>query len=111
MEVIINLLLISVICVIITDITDFKDFILDIIYYWLYNKKRPPSSNFNIKPITCSLCQTHWTGLIYLLFTGFTLQSYALLLFISVLTPTIASAILLIREILDFIIAWVSQKL
>ena len=101
-----NLLLIAICVVMIVDISGFIDSVKIGLKRWLGIK-----GGVNLKPFDCSLCMTHWTGLIYLLFTGFTLQSYALLLFISVLTPTIASAILLIREILDFIIAWVSQKL
>lgn len=101
-----NLLLIAICVVMIVDISGFIDSVKIGLKRWLGIK-----GGVTIKPFDCSLCMTHWTGLIYLLFTGFTLQSYALLLFISVLTPTIASAILLIREILDFIIAWVSQKL
>lgn len=101
-----NLLLIAVCVVMIVDISGFIDSVKIGLKRWLGIK-----GGVTLKPFDCSLCMTHWTGLIYLLFTGFTLQSYALLLFISVLTPTIASAILLIREILDFIIAWVSQKL
>lgn len=101
-----NLLLIAICVVMIVDISGFIDSVKIGLKRWLGIK-----GGVTLKPFDCSLCMTHWTGLIYLLFTGFTLQSYALLLFISVLTPTIASAILLIREILDFIIAWVSQKL
>lgn len=101
-----NLLLIAICVVMIVDISGFIDSVKIGLKRWLGIR-----GGVTLKPFDCSLCMTHWTGLIYLLFTGFTLQSYALLLFISVLTPTIASAILLIREILDFIIAWVSQKL
>lgn len=101
-----NLLLIAICVVMIVDISGFIDSVKFGLKRWLGIR-----GGVTLKPFDCSLCMTHWTGLIYLLFTGFTLQSYALLLFISVLTPTIASAILLIREILDFIIAWVSQKL
>ena len=101
-----NLLLIAICVVMIVDISGFIDSVKIGLKRWLGSR-----GGVTLKPFDCSLCMTHWTGLIYLLFTGFTLQSYALLLFISVLTPTIASAILLIREILDFIIAWVSQKL
>lgn len=101
-----NLLLIAICVVMIVDISGFIDSVKIGLKRWLGIR-----GGVTLKPFDCSLCMTHWIGLIYLLFTGFTLQSYALLLFISVLTPTIASAILLIREILDFIIAWVSQKL
>lgn len=101
-----NLLLIAICVVMIVDISGFIDSVKIGLKRWLGIR-----GGVTLKPFDCSFCMTHWTGLIYLLFTGFTLQSYALLLFISVLTPTIASAILLIREILDFIIAWVSQKL
>lgn len=101
-----NLLLIAICVVIIVDISGFIDSVKHGLKRWLGIR-----GEITLKPFDCSLCLTHWVGLIYLLFTGITLQSYAILLFISVLTPTIASAILLFREILDFIIAYVSKKL
>lgn len=43
------------------------------------------------KPFSCSLCMTHWTGLIWLLCTGkLTLMLYAWLLLLSLLTTVVA---------------------
>lgn len=79
-----NLLLIQLICVLITDVAGAPDdFLLP-----LFKRITGSKIGYLPKPWSCSLCQTFWIGLAYLLFTGnFTLVNFTLLLVIACLTP------------------------
>ena len=55
--------------------------------------------NYSLKPIDCSLCQTFWWGLLYLVLTHtLSLMMIAYLLGLCVMTPVIGSFIILVRE-------------
>lgn len=65
MNMIVDLLMIQVICVLIVDFTGFVDTLKGAVGRWLRIK-----GEYSLKPIDCSLCMTWWTGFIYLLITG-----------------------------------------
>lgn len=98
------LILISVIVVVITDLSGFVDDGLTPLFRRWFGIGTPS------KIFTCSLCQTHWLGLLYLLVTGqWTLASYALLLVIAFLTPVTGSILWFIRDFLQRMIDAVSN--
>lgn len=83
-----KLLLIQVICVLLVDVTGAVEDLLTPIVRWITGSRIGTVG----KPLGCSLCLTHWTGLIWLLVTGnFTLAGYALVLLLSCLTPVTLS--------------------
>lgn len=95
-----NLLLISVILVIITDLSGFPEDGIKPLFRRLTGGIGEPSKIF-----TCSLCQTHWAGLLYLLLTGnFTLLNYAFVLFLAFMTPVTGSLLYLVRDFMQRII-------
>ncbi len=63
-----NLFLIAVIVTYCLDVSGFKDEITSKISSWL--TKGVVKQPFDLKPFTCSLCMTFWTGLVYLLIVG-----------------------------------------
>lgn len=89
-----NLFFIAVICVIIIDISGFIEGIESLLTKVLGYKVRIP------KPFSCSMCSTHWIGLIYLIFTHFSIESYMILLLISICTPLIENVI---RNLMDIV--------
>lgn len=94
-----ELFLISVICVIIIDLSGFTDSIKSGIKK-LVTKGRMSDPNYSLKPIDCSFCMTWWTGLCYILITHiFSLWMVTYLLLICVMTPVIRDFIILIRDL------------
>ena len=98
-----NIFLIAVILVIITDLSGIVEYIKSHLYYKLrgtYNY--PPSWDTPIiHLLSCSLCQTWWVGLVYLIVIGqVTIPAIAYLLAIAYLTTTIKDIIVFIKEVL-----------
>lgn len=96
----VNLLLIAIICVCIIDISGIVDsvkgFLSKVITSGYFT-----TSNYRIKPFDCSLCMTHWTGLIYLLCIGeLSWLTYSVLLLIAISTPLILEAITLVQDLI-----------
>lgn len=84
-----DLICITIILVIIIDylpvIRDFKSWI---------KRRLKIKGELSIKPFECSLCMTHWIGLIYLIISGeLSLGTYLFLLLLSILTPLIGDVI------------------
>ena len=103
MEVIINILLIATICVIVTDCTDFFEYVKHWIWKFAFNNSKP-YRNFEIKILQCSLCQTWWCSLIYLIFShNITLYYIAFALFAAYMTPVINTTLIFIKELFAFI--------
>lgn len=95
----IDILLIAVILVCITDVSGFWEEVHKWLEKWLKCRVSMP------KILVCSLCQTHWCGLLYLLITGqLSLLSYAMVLLVAICTPLIYNAIINIREIIGLVI-------
>lgn len=53
------------------------------------------------KPLSCSLCMTWWTGLIYILITGFSIPMLGYVALLSFLTPIFKDMLLVIRELMQ----------
>lgn len=94
---ILNLLIISVICCCIIDVSGFIEEIEELLTKILKMKTKARIP----KPLSCSLCATHWAGLGFLLILGqFSLVNYMLLLLVSVMTPVTTEIILFARGLL-----------
>ena len=108
---IIELILIQLIIVFIIDLSgaveSFKLFLSKIL-----TKGKIQTTNFDLKPFTCSLCSTWWIGLIYLLIChSFTIPYIALVALLSYLTPLSSSILLLIKDLAIFLINKLNVKL
>ena len=108
---IIDLILIQLIIVFIIDLSgaveSFKLFLSKIL-----TKGKIQTTNFDLKPFTCSLCMTWWTGLIYLLIChSFTIPYIALVALLSYLTPLSSSILLLIKDLAIFLVNKLNVKL
>ena len=108
---IIELILIQLIIVFIIDLSgaveSFKLFISKIL-----TKGKIQTTNFDLKPFTCSLCMTWWIGLIYLLIChSFTIPYIALVALLSFLTPLSSSILLLIKDLAIFLVNKLNMKL
>lgn len=67
----------------------------------------PKNANIRIKIITCSLCQTWWLGLLYLLIQhAFTIPNIAYVCLLAYLTPHLKAILLYIKEFL----IWIENK-
>lgn len=94
-----NLILIAIVCVLIIDISGFIEELEHILSKWLKIQAHIP------KPFSCSLCSTHWLGLIYLILTNnLNLLNYAILLLIAVNTDMIQSIFYFVKNIILYII-------
>lgn len=103
-NVIFNLFLIAVICVFIVDISGAIDSLKSGIK-WLLTNGKMKNSNYDLKPLSCSLCMTFWCGLIYLLVTNnFTLIYIAIVCLFSAFASLVKSGILLVEDIVTKII-------
>ena len=102
-----NILLIAIAIVIITDLSGVVDYIKRHLYHWMTGNYNYPETWDTpiIHLMSCSLCQTWWVGLLYLIVIGqVTFASIAYLLAIAYLTTTIRDLIVLIKEVLTKII-------
>lgn len=98
-----NILLIAIILVIITDLSGIVEYIKSHLYFKLRGTyDYPPSWDTPIIHLmSCSLCQTWWVGLVYLIVIGqVTIPAIAYLLGIAYLTTTIKDILVLVKEIL-----------
>lgn len=98
-----NILLIAVILVIITDLSGVVEYIKSHLYYKLrgtYNY--PPSWDTPIiHLLSCSFCQVWWAGLLYLIVIHqLTIPAIAYLLVMSYLTTTIRDLLVFFKEVL-----------
>lgn len=95
-----NIILIAVICVIVTDCTDFFNYVNMWIWNWVFDHKKP-YNGFQFKLLSCSLCQTFWTSLAYLLIIHhLNILMIAYILFIAYLTPVILECLCLLKDIM-----------
>lgn len=97
---ILNIFLIAVCCVIVTDVLQFAENIEPLLSKIVGFKAKLP-----VKPFKCSTCQTFWLGLLYLLITSqVSLVAIALLLLISASTPLIENLYWNIQGVIGTII-------
>lgn len=67
---------------------------------------------FQLKPFSCSLCMTFWTGAAYLLFTGhFTVGNLAYVCLLSFLTPRIKDLLLVVSDLLAALFNKITPRL
>ena len=103
-----DLFLIALILVVITDISGFpEDGLAPLFRKITGSKKGVPSKIF-----TCSFCQTNWVGLFYLIVTGqLSLASYAIVLLFATMTPVIYMGVLFLKHLFTKIIEWLYYTL
>ena len=94
----IDLLFIAIIITFIIDLSGFIDSIKPIIWKILFPKIKY-NPNWRIKPFDCSLCSTFWIGIIYLLFTSFTLKGFLYVILLAWFTPTIKDLLIALKEL------------
>lgn len=93
-----NILMITIICVIVTDCTDFWTYVKKLIWKFAYGKK--PFKNFNLKLLDCSLCQSWWMSLLYIIiFSKLSLWLVTYSLIMAYLTPVIYLIISLLKDL------------
>lgn len=98
--VLINLTLIAAIVVFIVDISGVVDSLKSGLK-WILTKGKMKNSDYQLKPLDCSLCMTFWSGIIYLLITNnFTLPYLAFVCLLACFTGVIKTSILLVEDIL-----------
>ena len=101
-----DILLIATILTFITDISGVVKHIETAICKWLEIRK------CSITLLNCSLCQTWWVGLFYLIRTGqFTLEGIAVVAVVSFLTTTIQSALWTVKDLCDAVIGWLDKNI
>lgn len=106
----INILLITIGFVIVSDILQFWNNFSPIISGWLTGdkiKKPIPS-----KIMTCSTCQSWWTGLLYIILTHqLTIPMVVYTLFVASMAPVISDFLRLITETLKVFLIKINNKL
>lgn len=108
---IIDLILIQLIIVYIIDLSGAVES-LKLFISKILTKGKIQTTNFDLKPFTCSLCMTWWIGLIYLLIChSFTIPYIALVALLSYLTPLSSSILLLIKDLVIFLVNKLNMKL
>lgn len=94
-----NILLIAIFVVCVTDISQFFNQMEEYLAKWLNLKQ------VHIKLLECSLCQTWWLSLIYLICTNnITLINIVIAILISVFTTQIKNVITLFQDIITKLI-------
>lgn len=95
----IDILLIAAVYVFGIDICRFWDTVSAAIKGWLtHGALRTP---FQLKPFSCSLCMTFWTGLLYLFIVGrLTLPMVAYVCAVAFMTPRIKDLLLVVDGLL-----------
>lgn len=87
-----------VICVLVTDGTDAFGNLERFIYKLVFPSRAP--KKFSIKILHCSLCQTWWCCLVYLIATAnFSLMLAAYSLFLAYMTPVVHNLLEFIRDL------------
>ena len=102
-----NVWLIAIILVIITDLSGVVEYIKSHLYFRLRGTyDYPPSWDSPlIHLLSCSFCQTWWLGLLYLIVIHqLTIPAVAYLLVVCFLTTTIKDLLVLVKEILTKVI-------
>lgn len=105
---IINLLLIATIVCYVVDISGVINS-TKIFIWWLVFKNEKQFNNFNLKPFDCSLCMVFWVGLIYIIFTDFTLLNIFYVCMLSFLSSTITYFLNIIKDIIIFLLNKISN--
>ena len=110
-NIITDLIFLTLILVIITDMTDWP-FTVKKVISWLLTKGKLVKTNFRFHLVDCSLCQVTWCGIIYLLIKGaLTLETLYYVLLLAIFTVPIKNLLQLIIDAVNTFIAKLSRKL
>ena len=102
----IDLLYLTLIIVFITDISGVVSHIETALAKWLKVRK------VSVPLLTCSLCQTWWVGLLYLLIThNVTLGGIALVGGFAYLTTVFRDLLYLVKDILETALDWMEKTI
>lgn len=100
-----NLFLLSCMVVFVIDLSGFVDEIVSRLYKKYVKVGDYHSILPKLKPFSCSLCMTFWTGLIYLLIThSFTIPYVAYVCLLAFLTPVTGDILMTIKDMLTRLI-------
>lgn len=109
MKTMIDLLLIAAIWVFILDISGAWEELTSRISRWLTSGKI--NKPFRLKPLSCSLCMTFWSGLLYIaLKECFTIPMAAYVCLLAFLTPRIKDMLLVLDALLAKAARWIIEK-
>lgn len=105
----INVLCITLICVMVTDMTDFFQNVKKGICY-LLTKGKFKSDNYRIHWLDCSLCQTNILGIITMFLMGcVTLPNYLYVLTLAIFTPVIKDIISTVFNLMETLITKINK--
>lgn len=103
------LLIIQMMIVFVTDLTDLPSTIYKAISSFL-TKGKIVSGNGKLHLISCSLCQVHWVGLLYLIISGlFSFPMWGYVCLLAFLTPVTKDFLITIKDILTWIINQINK--
>lgn len=110
MQIIINLIIISIIISFIIDLSGIVENIKRFIWKLLYPKLA--YKHLTIKPFDCSLCMNFWVSIIYIiLINKFTLPYILLICILSFLETEITGVLNTIKYLINKLITWIQKKL
>lgn len=102
-KILFDLLCISFIIVVITDISDWPSTVKKSISYIL-TKGKITKTEYSLHLVDCSFCQTWWAGIIYLICTSeFTFINLAIVCALAALTMETKNLILLVKDLISTI--------
>ena len=91
-----DLIIMTIIVVFLIDLSGVIESITGAVKKWLGTSKE-----ISLKPFSCSLCMTHHTLLLYLLFVGhFTLLNYLLVCLLAYFTPVIKDLLIMAKDLM-----------
>lgn len=97
---VLKLILLQIIIVFIVDCSGVMESIKSTISKFL-TKGRITTTSYSLPLIGCSLCMTHWIGLIYLILSSkFAIPLYCLVCMLSFLTPITKDLLFTLRDLL-----------
>lgn len=109
--IILKMVCITTICVVITDLSDFKEHLKGWIKY-IISKGKMKDGNYNLKLIDCSFCQSFWCNIFYLIFIGkLSIPLICFTLILAFFTEVIKDALLLLKDVFLSWINKISEKL
>lgn len=101
LNIILKLIIIQIIIVFIVDLSGFITSLKLFISNKITNGKMS-TTNFSLKPFSCSLCMTWWIGLLYiLLIHHFTIPLIGVVCLLAFLTPVTMNFLLLIKDLIN----------
>lgn len=111
MNTLITLLMIQVIVVCLVDLSGIVTTIKKGLSL-LLTKGKVGKSDYQLKPLDCSLCMTFWSGIVYLLCSNcFSIQNIMIVCLLAVSANITKSLFLLLIDLINWLIATIQMKL